>query len=67
MIQNEGSTLNGDDYLKNMVTEATEQFVMFAAIAKAEGIEVTDEDIEFLHAREREVNLSEQRCLCSEI
>ncbi len=46
MIQNEGSTLNGDDYLKNMVTEATEQFVMFAAIAKAEGIEVTDEDID---------------------
>ncbi len=46
MIQNEGSTLSGDDYLKNMVTEATDQFVMFAAIAKAEGIEVTDEDID---------------------
>ena len=29
-----------------MVTEATEQFVMFSAIAKAEGIEVTDEDID---------------------
>ena len=46
MIQQEGSTDTPDDYLKAMVTEATEQFIMFAAIAKNEGIEVTDDDID---------------------
>ena len=46
MIQNEGSALSGDDYLKEIVTNSTQQFVMFAAVAKAEGIEVTDEDID---------------------
>ena len=46
MIQNEGSALSGDDYLKEMVTNSTQQFVMFAAVAKAEGIEVTDDDID---------------------
>ncbi|MBE5842026.1 MAG: trigger factor [Butyrivibrio sp.] len=46
MIQQEGSTDTPDDYLKAMVTEATQQFIMFAAIAKNEGIEVTEEDID---------------------
>ncbi len=46
MMQSEGSTADADTYFNDMVTEATQQFIMFAAIAKAEKIEVTEEEID---------------------
>ena len=46
MMNQEGATVSGDEYIKNMITEATDQFIMMSAIAQKEGMEVTDEDID---------------------
>ncbi len=46
MMQGEGSSATADEYFNNMVTEATQQFIMFEAIANAEGLEVTEEEID---------------------
>ncbi|WP_026651541.1 trigger factor [Butyrivibrio proteoclasticus] len=46
MMNNEGYTGTPDDYLKSATTEIVNQYVLFQAIADAEGIVVTDEDVD---------------------
>lgn len=46
MMQNEGFEGTADDYIRHVSTEIVNQYIMFQAIADAEGITVTDEDVD---------------------
>ncbi len=46
MMQNDGATGEAEDYIKNVVKDNASKFVLLSAIAKKEGISITDEDIE---------------------
>ncbi|RKM54672.1 trigger factor [Butyrivibrio sp. X503] len=46
MMQNQGATGSPEDFIKNLVKDNANKFIMLAAIAKKEGLEVTDEDID---------------------
>ena len=46
MLQQEGSTDDPEVYLKDMVTDVAQQYILFAAIAKKENIVISDEDVD---------------------
>ena len=46
MMQNDGATGTQDEYIKKVVTEDAQKFIALAAIAKNEGIEISEDDIE---------------------
>ena len=45
-MQNEGFVGTAEDYLKDISTDMTKQYVMFKAIADEQGIVVSDEDVD---------------------
>ena len=45
-IQNEGYVGSAEDYLKEVSTDMTKQYIMFQAIADEQGIQISDEDVD---------------------